>query len=162
MKRLVAVVGLLVSGVAMAVEDVDPASLYELRTEGTSAAVRSGEQGRFVLTIRTRPEAHVSDEAPLKLELKGQKVEVAKARLSLADSVGKKAEGQAYTEPRFEVPFTASEAGTGAVDAKLTFFICTDTLCARQQRTLSVPVQVEGAGSAGAGKKPLSQPAEVR
>ncbi len=55
----------------------------------------------------------------------------------------KKAEGQAFVDPRFEVPFTAAAAGKGAVDAKLTFFICTEKLCARQQKTFSIPVEVQ-------------------
>ncbi|MCI0573928.1 MAG: hypothetical protein L0Y66_24595 [Myxococcaceae bacterium] len=162
MKRLVTVVALLTAVSAFGAEDVDPASLYELSTEGSTAALKSGERGKFVLTIRTKPEAHVSDEAPLKLELGGQKVQVAKSKLTLADSVAKKKEGQAYAEPRFEVPITGTEAGKGVVDGKLTFFICTEKLCARQQRNVSVPVTVEAAGGASAGKKNLVQPGEVR
>ena len=33
-------------------------------------------------------------------------------------------------------------AGKGTVEAKLTFFICTEQLCARQKKTISVPVEV--------------------
>jgi hypothetical protein len=29
------------------------------------------------------------------------------------------------------------------VEAKMTFFVCTEQLCLRQQKTLSVPVTVE-------------------
>jgi hypothetical protein len=48
-----------------------------------------------------------------------------------------------YPDPRFEVPIAATGTGPGAVEAKLTFFICTADLCLRQQKTLSVPVRVE-------------------
>jgi hypothetical protein len=123
-------------------EDVDPASLYEVTTEGTSTQVKAGEKGLFVLSIKTKPGAHVSEEAPLKLEVKGTQVTPEKQKLDRGDSVGKKATGQEFADPRFEVPFTAAAAGKGTVDAKLTFFICTEKICARQQKTLSLPVEV--------------------
>ncbi|WP_163783472.1 hypothetical protein [Myxococcus vastator] len=122
--------------------DVDPASLYEVSTEGTSTQVKAGEKGTFVLAIKTKAGAHVSDEAPLKLEVKGSQVTPAKEKLVLADSVAKKAEGQDFVDPRFEVPFTTAAAGKTTVDAKLVFFICTEKLCARQQKTFSLPVEV--------------------
>ena len=127
---------------AFAADEVDPASLYELSTEGSSTKVKSGDKGTFVLAIKTKGGAHVSEEAPLKLELKGAQVTPAKEKLGREDSVTKKAAGQAFVDPRFEVPFTAAAAGKGSVDAKLTFFICTEKICARQQKTVSVPVEV--------------------
>lgn len=127
---------------ARAADEVDPASLYELSTEGTSTRVKAGETGTFVLAIKTREGAHVSEEAPLKLEVTGDQVTPAKAKLGREDSVAKKAPGKAFVDPRFEVPFTGAAAGQGSVDAKLTFFICTEKICARQQKTVSVPVEV--------------------
>ena len=121
---------------------VDPASLYEVSTKGTSTQLKSDGQGVFVLSIQSTPGAHVSDEAPLKLELKGTGVALAQQKLALKDSVAKKAQGQTFVEPRFEVPFKADAAGKGSVEAKLTFFICSEQLCARQQKTVSVPVEV--------------------
>lgn len=134
MKALIFGIGVLLSGAAFAAE-VDPSTLYELSTQGSSQKLKAGEQGKFVLEIRVKDGAHVSDEAPLKLAVSGQKVKPGKDKLTLADSVGK-------PNPRFEVPVTAETAGKGAVDAKLTFFICTDKLCARQQKDVSVPVEV--------------------
>ena len=85
----------------------------------------------------------MSDEAPLKLELKGgAQLAPAQEKLALKDSVAKKAQGQQFVDPRFEVPFKATAAGKGSLEAKLTFFICTETLCARQQKTFSLPVEV--------------------
>ncbi|MDY7230901.1 hypothetical protein [Hyalangium rubrum] len=128
---------------ARAGDEVDPASLYEVSTEGSSTKVKAGEKGVFVLAIKSKGGAHVSDEAPLKLQVKGTQLAPAKADLTRTDSVAKKAEGQAFVDPRFEVPFTAEAAGQGTVDAKLTFFICTEKICARQQKTVSVPVEVQ-------------------
>jgi hypothetical protein len=127
---------------ARAEGQVDPTTLYEVSTEGTSTKVKAGEQGVFVLSIKSKAGAHVSDEAPLKLELKGSQLAPAKEKLVLADSVVKKAAGQQFVDPRFEVPFKAAAAGKGTLDAKLTFFICSEQLCARQQKTFSIPVEV--------------------
>ena len=92
---------------------VDPATLYEVSTEGTSTQVKAGEQGVFVLSIKSKAGAHVSDEAPLKLELKGgTQLAPAQEKLALKDSVAKKAAGQQFVDPRFEVPFKATAAGT--------------------------------------------------
>ena len=90
-----------------------------------------------MLAIRAQGGAHVSDEAPLKLELTGTQAEPAKTQLALQGLGGaRRRPGQQYADPRFEVPFTAAAAGTGTLEAKLTFFICTEKLCARQQKTL--------------------------
>jgi hypothetical protein len=128
---------------ARAADEVDPSSLYEVSTEGTSTKVKAGEKGVFVLAIKSKSGSHVSDEAPLKLQVKGTQLSPAKEQLGREDSVAKKAEGQSFVDPRFEVPFTAAAAGKATVDAKLTFFICTEKLCARQQKTFSIPVEVQ-------------------
>jgi hypothetical protein len=128
---------------ALATDEVDPSTLYELSTEGTSTKLKAGEKGVFVLSIKSKEGAHVSEEAPLKLQVKGTQLTPAKEQLGREDSVVKKAEGQAHVDPRFEVPFTAAAAGKGAVDAKLTFFICTAKICARQQKTFNIPVEVQ-------------------
>ena len=133
---------LLAAAPAFAAEP-DVSTLYELSSAGTTAAFKAAESGKVVLEIKCRPGAHVSDEAPLKIELKGQGVAPAKEKLTLADSVGKKAPGQEYADPRFEVALKADKPGKGQVDAKLTFFICTDKICARQQKTLSLPVEAQ-------------------
>ncbi|MDC0708366.1 hypothetical protein POL68_07795 [Stigmatella sp. ncwal1] len=125
---------------AYAQDEVNPSTLYEISTEGTSTKVKSGEKGLFVLSIKSKPGAHVSDEAPLKLQLKGTQLVPSKEQLAFSDSVSKKEAGQPFADPRFEVPFIL-EAGEGTLDAKLTFFICTEKICARQQKTFSIPVE---------------------
>jgi hypothetical protein len=133
---------ILLGGHALAGAPPDPKSLYEITTAGTSGEVRRGEKGTFVLAIRCKAGAHVSDEAPLRIELTGKNLQPEKAKLTLADSVATKAEGQKYVEPKFEVPFLGTEAGQGSLQAKMTFFICTDELCARQSIDVTSPVQV--------------------
>ncbi|WP_163865522.1 hypothetical protein [Myxococcus eversor] len=144
-RSLTSVAALLVACVWSApasADEVDPASLYDVSTDGSSTQVKTGEKGMFVLSVKTKPGAHVSEEAPLKLEVKGTQVAVSKEKLGREDSVAKKAAGQEFADPRFEVPFSATAAGKGTVDAKLVFFICTEKICARQQKTFSVPVEV--------------------
>lgn len=121
----------------------DAANLYDLSTQGTSSQLKAGEKGTLVIAITPKNGAHVSDEAPLKIVLSGQNVKPEKTKLTHADSVSKKAEGQQYAAPRFEVPLVAEAAGQGKVEAKMTFFICTEQICSRQQKTLSVPVEVK-------------------
>ncbi len=123
--------------------DPDVASLYVLSTEGSTTVLKAGQPGTFVLSIRTIAGAHISEDAPMKLALSGSGgVEPAKALLSRSDAKPlPKPSGP--PDPRFEVPLTASSKGPGAVEAKLTFFVCTETLCSRQQRTVSLPVTVD-------------------
>jgi hypothetical protein len=139
---LAAAVMTLACSQVLAAEQVDPSTLYVVSTEGTSTRVKAGETGLFVLSIQSKSGAHVSDEAPLKLELKGKQLTPAREKLALSDSVAKKQEGQAFVDPRFEVPFQAPTAGKGTLEAKLTFFICTEQICARQQKSFSIPVEV--------------------
>jgi hypothetical protein len=121
---------------ALAAEEVDPANMYELSTKDSTSTVKAGQKGKWVLSIQPKAGAHVSDEAPLKIELSGTNLKVDKAKLARQDALA------AGPNPKFEVPFTAETAGKGSLDAKLTFFICTEKVCSRQQKTLSVPVDI--------------------
>lgn len=116
--------------------DENPSTLYELSTAGSSSQVKAGQKGKWVLAIQPKAGAHVSDDAPMKIELSGTNVKVEKDKLGRQDAANKD------PAPRFEVAFSTATPGKGTVDAKLTFFICTEKICARQQRTVSVPVDV--------------------
>ena len=135
----------LVSGAALAAEgqQVDPTTLYELSTQGSSQKVKAGGKGTLVVALKTKNGSHVSGEAPFKIEVSGKGVKPEKDKLTLADAVEKRPVPEGVEDPRFEVPFLAASAGAAALDAKVTFFICTPKICARQQKTLSVPVQVD-------------------
>lgn len=128
---------------AAAVAEPDVASFYEVTTEGTSASLKAGERGKVKIAIKLKGGAHVSDDAPLRIELSSRQGTLEKTRLTLADSLTRRTEGQAdHAEPTFEVAFTPAAPGAATVEAKMTFFICTDTLCARQTKSLSIPVEV--------------------
>jgi len=138
---LAGLVALACRGVAAA-DEPETAGLYEIKTDGSSQQVKEGGKGMLVLAIHPRGGAHISDEAPLKVELSGDKVRPDKEKLSRMDAVGKPQGGQPFPEPRFEVPFTAQTAGTGTLNAKVTFFVCSEKVCARQQKTVSLTVAV--------------------
>ncbi len=140
MKILAAVAVSLLAAACFA-QAPDVGGLYEVSSEGSSQKVKAGEKGKLVITFKTKDGSHISDEAPLKIEVASKEAKLEKDKLTLADSVAKKEAGVKYVDPRFEVPFTVASAGKASIDAKLTFFICTDKVCARQQKTLNVPVE---------------------
>ena len=140
MKALAAVCIALFSAACFA-QAPDVAGLYDVTTEGSSQKVKVGEKGTFVIAFKTKDGSHISSDAPMKIEVSGKQVKIGKEKLTLADSVTKKEAGKDYVDPKFEVPFTAMAAGAASVEAKMTFFICTDKVCARQQKTLTVAVE---------------------
>lgn len=117
---------------------------YEVTTEGTTTELKAGESGKIVIQIRAKNGAHVSDDAPLRIELSSKESKLAKQKLTIADSTTKREIGATeYPDPRFEVPFTPSAQGKTTVDAKMTFFICTEKLCSRQTKNLSLAIDVK-------------------
>ena len=142
MNRLVMLVVSMAAATVLAA-DPDVTSLYDVKTDGSSVALKAGEKGKVIIAIKTKNGAHVSDEAPLRIELSSKDAKLDKEKVTLADSLVKKAEGSAeFPDPRFEVGFTPSGPAKATVDAKMTFFICTEKVCARQTKTLSFPVTV--------------------
>jgi hypothetical protein len=131
---------LILSAVAVAGEP-DVTSLYDVKTDGSSSTLKAGEKGKIVISINAKNGAHVSDEAPLRIELSAKDAKLEKEKLTLADSLEKKSDKVQYPDPRFEVGFQPSGAKS-SIEAKMTFFICTEKVCARQTKTLSFPVTV--------------------
>jgi hypothetical protein len=115
----------------------DPAKLYDLTIEATPK-VAKGAAGSVSVRIVAKGGGELHADTPIKLELSGPKnLALAKDKFTRADV---KIVGDATT---LEAPFTASDKGKGAIDAKLSFFVCTDKMCARQERTASLPVEVK-------------------
>jgi len=143
LSRTLLVTAVLVASLALAAE-VDPTTLYKVTTEGTTSKVAPGKKGTLILEIQSLKGAHVSDEAPLRIQLSGTGVVTPeKTQLVYGDSMRKPSASMKYPDPRFEVPLATQGKGPGTVEAKMTFFVCTEQLCLRQQKTLSVPVTVE-------------------
>jgi len=126
---------LLAAGCAYAGGKTD--GLFTVETQGPGK-VAVGAKGSAAIVIKVKqPEAHISDEAPLKAKVSGKNVQVAKEKLAKSDAVYK--DGGAS----LEVPFTGSEKGSGAVEAELTFYVCAKEICERQERKVSIPVTVQ-------------------
>ncbi len=143
MKKLVSLLFLSLTVCAKALADPDITSMYDVSTEGTSASVKAGEKGKVVISIHAKNGAHVSDEAPLRIELSSKESKLDKEKVTLADSLNKKdKEAKVYPDPRFEIGFTPATQGKTTVDARMTFFICTESLCSRQTKKLTLPVDV--------------------
>lgn len=116
----------------------EAAASYRIETTGTTASLKAGEKGTFVLSIVPVAKVHVHPQAPLKIALEatpGLKLE--KTSLGKADPVDPKAEGR-----RFEVPFLAQAAGKQEARAKVDFFICSDQWCVKQVRDVTASVEV--------------------
>jgi hypothetical protein len=127
-----------------------PEDLYELSFEGSSAALKVGERGKVVVRIKTRlPGAHVTAPtgAPLRITYAAPHVEpdTTEFRYVHPKDLNKPptAEATPLDDPRFEMPVVARIAASAVLTAEITFLICLqDTLCARQQRQLSIPIDV--------------------
>ncbi len=117
----------------------EAARSYRIETEGSTRDLAAGATGKLVLAIVPLNGTHVHPAAPLKIALSGTPgLKLSKDVLGHKDAVDPKAEG-----PRFEVPFTAAQAGAQEARAKLDFFICSDQWCVKQSRDVTVPVDVK-------------------
>lgn len=141
-RRTLLLLAALAAPTAFAGEDADVAKFYEVKTDAPKT-LKNGEQGKLSIAIDAKPGAHISDDAPVRIELSGSGVKLRKTKLTRADAVGKKVEGKESAAPRFEVPFTAIAAGKGQLDAKMTFFVCTDKVCSRQQKNVTIPLEID-------------------
>ena len=82
--------------------------------------------------------AHVSPDAPLSMTVSaGPALDLPKPKLGRTDAKPTEAKGV-----EFEVPFVGKQPGKDELKAQMTFFICTEKICSRQQREVSVPVDV--------------------
>jgi hypothetical protein len=117
----------------------DAAKSFRLDTEGTTRALAAGATGKLVLAIVPLNGTHVHPEAPLKIALSGTAgLALSKGALGHADAADPKAEA-----PRFEVPFTATQAGGQEARARVDFYICSDRWCVKQTRDVVVAIEVK-------------------
>ena len=113
----------------------EAARSYRIETAGTTTEVPAGGAGTFVVAIVPAEKIHVHPQAPLRIVVEAQGLELAKRTLGHKDAVDPAADG-----PRFEVPFLAPAAGTHEISARLQFFVCSDQWCVKQARDVKVAV----------------------
>jgi hypothetical protein len=116
----------------------DASAAYRIETSKL-VKVKKGQAGQVRVEVVPRSDAHVSPDAPISLTVTaGPAVKLAKARLGRSDAKETKEKGV-----QFDVPFTAQSAGEEEVKGALSFFICTEKLCEKQNRQLALRVEVE-------------------
>ncbi len=139
LRSLAAALALLAAPLARAADPAaEAANSYRIDTEVSAKALRPGGRGTLVLAIVPVGKVHVHPQAPLKITLQSEGLDLAKTSLGHADAVDPKADG-----PRFQVPFVARKPGAQEVKAKVDFFICSDQWCVKQVRDVVVPVTVK-------------------
>lgn len=133
---IAAAIGLAASAAA---EENPGADAYAVDTSRSTSAVAVGQAGKLSLAILPKAPWHVDPRAPLSIKLEAPAgLALAKTQLGRKDALEPKAE-----VPRFEVPFTASAPGRQEAKAQLKFFLCRDTICAQQTKTVAVAVTVK-------------------
>ncbi len=112
---------------------------YTLDLSGTDTTVKAGATGKFDLVIRPKNGKKIHPEAPLDVVFENAKgVTPQKPKLSRGDIVDKKS-----AAPEVRTTFRAGKAGAASIDAKVSFFICTDAWCQRMTDRVTVPITVE-------------------
>jgi hypothetical protein len=116
---------------------LDASSAYKI--EALPSKAKSGAVSKARLEVVPVQGAHVSPDAPISLTVQsGAFSKVEKEKFGRAESKATEKQGVA-----FEVPFTAAKAGKDELHAKLNFFICTETLCEKQSRDVTLALEVE-------------------
>lgn len=97
--------------------------------------MKVGQPATLEVKFEMAKDAHISDEAPLTLKLKGEGVTFAKDTLHYADSQKPAAAG-----PTFKPVVTAATPGDHTVEIDLSFYVCTAELCnkATEHKTLTL------------------------
>lgn len=131
---------LLAAALAVAAEGngAAPAKNYTLTFDGTTKEVQAGKKGELKLLIKATEGYHVSNEAPLKIGLDGQGVDLAKKQLGRDDAKDKKSEA-----PEFAVSFGAAAAGDKSIVVDALFFVCNEKICERKTEKVTVAVAVK-------------------
>ena len=116
----------------------DGATAYQINA-GEPLKVKRGQVGTARFMVIPRADAHVSPDAPISLTVtSGAGLKLSKAKFGRTDAKETAAKGV-----EFAVPFTAETAGKEEVKGTLSFFICTEKLCEKQKRDISLAVLVE-------------------
>ena len=110
---------------------------FELRSDAPGPYT-AGTEGHFTIRLTPRGNYHVNQDYPLSIALTHPS-EVALPHVTLAA-----ADAQTMSEPLalFDVPFTASAAGTHHLTTLVDFAVCTPEACMPDTRTVAVDLTV--------------------
>ena len=140
MKRIPRLVIPLFAAVLIAAEEAPSAddTKYKIELNGTTTEVGAGEKGRLRLRIQPAEGFKISSEAPLKIGLEANLVQMEKDALGHQD-----AEDAKSTSPVFSVGFSTKAAGNAKIVANAMFFVCDETMCERRRETVTVAINVK-------------------
>jgi hypothetical protein len=110
---------ILLGAVAHAADDQG----YEL-VQAPPPSIKAGKKASLSLTLLPHGGYRLMADGPVELRLTGEGVKLPRPALHREDAVDARAEA-----PRFELPLTAERAGSAAVAADCTFYLCRDTRC---------------------------------
>lgn len=99
----------------------------------------TGDESRFAIRLTGAGEYHLNSEFPTRITVEApEALTLAKAELRGGDAAE-------FTEElaRFEVPFTAAEAGEHEVRAKVEFAVCNPQTCIPQTARLALALPVQ-------------------
>jgi hypothetical protein len=112
---------------------------YVLDTQATTAKWKKNAEGVFSVKITPKNGKKVHAEAPLEVTLvENAFVKPTKQKLGRADLKDKTAR-----EPEVTTVLRGVKAGTTALEANLSFFLCTDAWCQRMSDRVQIPITIE-------------------
>jgi len=122
-------------------------ALYEIKK--TEPKVAIGATGTASLTIQSKAGWHVNAEAPITVALTAPNgVALKKPKLTRSDLAA-----STKDSARFDIPVSASEAGTKTINAEARFVICQEQACKPVKETLTLAVEVTAPIAAADTKK---------
>jgi hypothetical protein len=114
--------------------------LHEVSAAPTKAP--AGAKGKASVTLAGKNGWHLNEQAPISVKLTpGAGVTVDKAKLVRKDAAEANAD-----KARFDVAFTAAEAGARTIDAECSFVICQESACKQIKDKVTLALEVTPAG----------------
>lgn len=112
--------------------------LYGLSFDAPKAA-KTGAAAACLLTITPKSGWTLKTNTPFKMEISSNAaVELPQIKFTAKDFVDAKEPNK-----RINTGFKATKAGKHDIDAKLTFFVCSDTICKRQKDAAKCSVETK-------------------
>jgi hypothetical protein len=114
---------------------------YEIRK--TAAPATAGAASTVSVTVVGKNGWHVNDEAPITATVKADPgVELPKPKLTRADLAE-----STKQSARFDIPFSAAEAGKKTITAQTRFVMCQEQACKPASETVAFNVDVQAAAA---------------
>jgi hypothetical protein len=142
---------LLLAGAHARAEEVT----YEIKK--TAVPATAGVASSVSVTVVGKNGWHVNDEAPITVAVKGEGVTLPKEKLTRADLAE-----STKQSARFDIPFSAAEAGKKTITAQARFVMCQEQACKPASETVAfeIDVQAPGAKKDLPAAKPSKRPAK--